>query len=135
MITEGLTTLLLAQTAVTDLVGQRIFTSAAPQGTPLPYIVMDRVLDEKHSALDGFVNARHVEIDIECWGPTPGIAANVSKVVSDFLDDFSGPTGGAERILSSHHMDEDDSFDPPKSGSDIQEFVTILNFEFQYRPA
>lgn len=132
MICEGLRTLLLAQTSVTDLVGQRIYVSAARQGANQPCILLKRISDEKHKALDGYVSARHAEIDIECWASTASAAAALAKIVSDYLDDFMG-TAGNETILSSHQIDDTDTYDPPQSGSEITEFVTILNFEFQYR--
>lgn len=133
MICEGLRTLLLAQSTVTDVVGTSgIYVTTARQTTSLPYIVLDRVGDEKYTALDGYQSARHAEVDIECWHKTPGQAAALAKIVSDYLDDFSGATGGDETILSSHHIDDNDTFDTPQSGEEIREFVTILNFEFHY---
>lgn len=132
MISDGLKTLLLAQSSVTDLVGQRIFKTGARQGTPQPYIVIDRVSDEKYKGLDGFLNTKHCEVDIECWASTQTAAAALAKVVSDYLDDFSGATGGSETILAAHQVGEADNYDPPKGGGEIAEFVTILNFEFDY---
>jgi hypothetical protein len=132
MICEGLRTLLSAQSSVTDVVGTRIFVTAARQGESLPYIVIDRVSDEKYKGLSGFLSAKHCEVDIECWGKTQTSAAALAKVVSDYLDDFSGATGGAETILAVHQVDEDDTFDPPDSGGQIQEFVTIVTFEIDY---
>lgn len=131
MICEGLRTLLLAEATVTA-VTSNIYVTVARQAATLPYIALDRVSDEKHKAIDGYVSARHCEIDIECWDSTPSDAAALAKIVSDYLDDFSGATGGSETILSSHQMDDNDSFDGPESGAEIKEFVTILNYEFQY---
>lgn len=133
MICEGLRTLLLTQSSITNVVGTSgIYVSAAPQTATLPYIVLDRISDEKHKALDGYTGTRHGEVDIECWDTTPGDAASLAKIVSDYLDDFSGATGGDETILSSHQIDDNDTFAEPDSGEEIREFVTILNFEFQY---
>lgn len=131
MISAGLKTLLRAQSSITDLVDQRVFEVAARQGTPQPYIVIDRVSDPKHDTLGGVLGSRMAEVDIECWAATPAAAAALAKVVSDFLDDYTG-AAGSETILSSHHMDEEDTYDPPQSGGEISEFVTILNFEFLY---
>lgn len=132
MICEGLRTLLLAQSSVTDLVSTRIFVTAAKQGEVLPYIVIDRVSDEKYKGLSGYLSTRHAEVDIECWGKTQSTAASLAKIVSDYLDDFSGATGGSETVLAVQQVDEDDTFDPPDSGGQIQEFVTILTFELDY---
>jgi hypothetical protein len=88
--------------------------------------------DEKYKGLSGFLSAKHCEVDIECWAATPTAAAALAKVVSDYLDDFSGATGGTETITASHQVDEFDNFDPPKGGGEITEFVAGLNFEFDY---
>jgi hypothetical protein len=132
MICEGLRTLLLAQSTVTDVVGQKIFVTAARQGQDRPYILIDRVSDEKIKGLSGFLSAKHCEVDIDCWANTASAAAALAKIVSDYLDDFSGATGGTETILAVHQVDEDDTFDPPSSGGQIQEFVTILTLEIDY---
>lgn len=134
MICEGLRTLLLAQSTVTDIVGSSgVYVTAARQSGTRPYIVLDRVDDEKYKGLAGYLSTtRRCEIDIECWGKTQSSASALAKVVSDFLDDFSGATGGTETILSANQVGDTDNFDPPDSGGAIQEFVTILNFEFMY---
>lgn len=133
MICEGLRTLLLTQSTVTDVVGSDgIFVGAARQGKTPPYIVIDRMSDEKFLGLSGFLSTRSCEVDIDCWHKTATLAAALGKIVGDYLDDFKGATGGSETVLASHHVDEDDTFDPPSSGGQISEWATILTFEFQY---
>jgi hypothetical protein len=131
VISRGLKTLLLAQAAITNIVGTRISVSAAKQGTTRPYIVIDRMSDEKVKDLDGIQTARECEIDIECWAATPESAASLAEVVSDFLDDYTGAAGD-ENILAAHHAGDTDNYVSPTSGGEITEFVTILNFEFMY---
>lgn len=132
MICEGLRTLLLAQSTITDVVGTRIYVTVATQDATLPYLVIDRVSDEKYKGLSGYLSTRHCEVDIECWGKTQTSAASLGEIVSDYLDDFSGATGGSETVLAVQQVDEDDTFDPPSPGFPIQEFVTILTFELDY---
>jgi hypothetical protein len=133
VICEGLRTLLLAQSSITDIVGTSgIYVTAAVQSASLPYIVIDRIRDEIYKGLSGNLSARHCEVDIECWQKKPGTAAALAKIVSDYLDDFSGATGGTETILAVHQVDTTDTFDPPQSGGPIQEFATILTLEIDY---
>lgn len=132
VISAGLKTLLLAQSSVTDLVGQNIFVTSASQGTPQPYIVIDRMSGEKFKGLGGYLGTKRAEIDIECWHNTPGDATALADIVSDFLDDFTGAAGSAT-ILESTQVDDADNYDTPKSGGHVTENVTILNFEFIYR--
>jgi hypothetical protein len=131
VISKGLRTLLLAQSSITDIVSQKIFVGAARQGTEQPYIVIDRMSGEKFKGLDGNQGTRRAEIDIECWHNTPGDATTLADVVSDFLDDYTGAAGSAT-IKESTQVDEADNYDQPKSGGEIGEWVTILNFEFIY---
>jgi hypothetical protein len=132
MICEGLRTLLLAHAGTIAVVGTRIFVGAARQGQARPYILIDRVSDEKFKGLDGVLPMNSCEVEIVCWHNTASDAASLAKVVGDYLGDFSGATGGDEAIKASHHVDEDDTFDPPPSGGQITEWATILTFEFQY---
>lgn len=130
MICEGLRTLLLAQSSVTDTTSE-IYVTQAPQRAGTPRIVVDRVSDEKYKGLDGYQSAKHCEVDIEVWSTTPTKAAALAKTISDFLDDYTGAAGN-ETILSSHQIDTSDSFDYRSSGDDVVDYVTILNFEFHY---
>lgn len=132
MISEGLRTLLLAQSSVTDLVGTRIYVTVARQGITQPYIVIDRVDNEKYKGLAGYLSAQHAEVDIECWASTQTAAAALAKIVSDYLDDFSGATGGSETITAVHQVGDVDNYATPQGGGEITEFVTILNFELDY---
>lgn len=132
MIAKGIKTLLLAQASVTAIVSTRIFVSAAKQGTDPPYIVIDRMSDEKYKGLDGVQTGKQAEIDIECWARTPESAAALAEVVSDFLDDFQGATGGVETVLAVHHLGDSDNYVAPTSGGEITEFVSLINLEIQY---
>ena len=131
MICEGLRTLLLAESTVTA-VTSKIYVTAARQNATAPYIVLDRIEDTKFSGLGGYLSARKCEVDIECWDTTPSDAAALSKIVGAYLDDFTGATGGSETILSCHEVGGNDTFATPKSGEEITEFVSILNYEFLY---
>lgn len=133
MICAGLQTLLLANTNVTDLVGtEGVFVTAAKQGTDMPYVILDLIDDRKYKAFDGFVGALHCEIDIYCYDTTPQDAKALAKVIDDYLDDFSGSTGGSETIKESNQVGRYNTYSEPQSGGEISEWVTILNFEFQY---
>jgi hypothetical protein len=131
VISSGLQTLLLAQSSVTDIVGQSIFVTSASQGTSQPYIIIDRMSGEKFKGLAGYLGTKRAEIDIECWHNTPSDATTLANIVSDFLDDFTG-TAGSVTIKESTQVDDVDNYDTPKSGGHITENVTILNFEFIY---
>lgn len=132
MISKGLRTLLLAQSSITDIVGDDgIFVTAATQGTTQPYIIIDRMAGSKFKGLDGNQGTKRAEIDIECWHNTPSDAAALADIVSDFLDDYTGAAGDAT-IKESTQVDDVDNYEPPKVGQAISEFVTILNYEFIY---
>lgn len=132
MISVGLQTLLLAQSSVTDIVGTAgVFVTIAKQSASKPYVVIDRVNDEKHGTLGGYLGAKHCEVEIECWDTTPQDAAALADIISDFLDDYTG-TAGDETILESTQVDHGDNFSKPKDNSEVSEYVTTLYFEFQY---
>lgn len=135
MITEGLRSLLLAQSSVTGTVGSSgAYIQFAPQGVNPPFIVISRVDTERPLRLDGSGGMRMADIDIECWSTTPTKAAALAKTVADVLDDYTG-AAGSETVEAVLLQGESDGEETPTSGEDVVRFYTLLDFSIHYLPA
>ena len=69
-VTVSVRTYLLTKTAITDIVGQRIYADKLPQRATLPAATM-RIQSERFDhALDGLVGIVTTRIQIECYATT-----------------------------------------------------------------
>lgn len=72
---------LLGKTAVTDLVGQRIYSKRLPQNATLPAVTMRINNEGLEHALDGLVGLVATRVQFECFGAS----AETSRAVADAI--------------------------------------------------
>lgn len=82
---------LVAATAVTDLVAQRIYPLVAPQGTVPPYVVVFTASDVPVNSVDGKAADRlHVaRVQVDVYGGTYLSAHAAASVVSAVVEDLA----------------------------------------------
>lgn len=120
---------LLSKTAVTDLVGQRIYAKRLPQTVTLPAAAV-RVISETHDhAIDGLAGIVATRVQIECFADTSETArATAYAMMGCGIDAVKGTTHGTN-IRSV--MVEDgvrDNEDEDTSGGDYQRHVASFDF-------
>ena len=135
MITEALRTWLIAQPAVTAIIGTRAYPAQAPQRAALPMIVFTRESEDKHPALDGtggHGDLASAEFDLECIALTAAVAGTLAAAVAEAIKDYSGEMGEhtCEAVMI---RDEYDGYQKPTDGSDNGRHVTTIEFQLQYR--
>jgi len=131
---EGLPALLRATTAVSDLVGTRVYPYHAPQGAVLPYIVIEQMGSVENVALDGTGSLRFVDFDIDCKADRATESRALGKVVRELLDDYTG-AAGTETIGAVIMNNESTQYEPPSDASDRGIYTTLLDLTIQYTPA
>lgn len=72
---------LLTKTAVTDLVGQRIYQGRLPQSGTTPAVTLSIVSENYEHALEGLAGLVFTRIQVECYAAT----AEVSRSVADAI--------------------------------------------------
>jgi len=86
----ALTSLLLAHTALTTLVWQRITFNNRQQATGLPAVVLNRISGERIYHMGGSSNLTQSRIQIDCYGATWPQAKSVARAVISRLSGFNG---------------------------------------------
>jgi hypothetical protein len=95
---ENLRTFLLADSAITDLVGaQGVYQNIAPATAAVPYVWFIRRGDEKAGALEGESGYAplYEYFDLECWDDSVSGALALAAAVRARLDEHSGTFGDA----------------------------------------
>lgn len=121
-------TLLLGETAITDIVGSRIYYGHLPQEPTLPAIVFfhsSAQASEIHHS--GGVPIYHPYIQISLRGADPVVLETLSEAVKTLLHGYSGTVGGID-LSFVRLVGEYDISDP-----DLGEYHFPLEFSFNYK--
>lgn len=94
---EALTALLLADTSLDALVGDRIYWDTVPQGKASPVVVMYLISDAPDYHAVGPSGLVDSLVQIDCRGTTKASALAVARAVQNVLSGYSG-TQGAVRF-------------------------------------
>lgn len=99
----SLVTFLKSKTAITALVGNRIFPNVIPQwtketrdrfGEPYPALRYVSEISERHRHLGGRGTLREAEVQIDCYSTSYVQVKLLAKAVGDALDTFRGDMAG-----------------------------------------
>lgn len=121
---------LLADTDITDVVGQRIEISTAPEGADLPDIVIHGVTNADGQRLTGADRYPNARIRIECRARTKTQAIDLGDLVIERLTDLRGTFAGM--IVDSFIQEETDETD---SAEDYATHRRFFDFSVRYRKA
>ena len=98
---KSLVATLKANTALTALVGTKIFPLIVPQGTALPCISYQRISGMPANTLSGHSGLEEIDLQIDVWAKTYAEAKTIAKAVRAAM-----PASGTP--FSAHlRMDED----------------------------
>ena len=132
-VSQSIRTRLLATSAVTDLVGQRIASDQLPQGVALPAITYFVVDTEANETLANIADVSRARIQVDSYATTRGQANSVSDAVRLALQMFRGLIG--DQFINSIQLASGERHltDPAPAGTDQHRFVTSLDFFVFYR--
>ena len=127
---EALIAKLLATTAITTLVSNRIFVGARPQASTLPAIVVNRVSGAPLYSDDGEDGLEESRFQIDCWGSTYSSAKGLARAVRGALSAFQG----TQSPVNFRYVSLDLEQDLQESGTDVSDypFRTSLDFIFMF---
>lgn len=110
MIEADLRAYLIAQPAITSLVGTRVYPMTLPQGAVFPAITYQRVGGAPEFSHDGGSDVARARMQLDCWSTTYGDAASLGLAVKQALSGYRGPMGAtpdvAARITNAMDLDE-----------------------------
>lgn len=109
---QAIHALLVADSAVTAIVGTRIYPIRAPDNAVLPMLTYQRVSNVKeHYVSRETATFTDTIFQIDCWvkqSDTIGVLRNLATAVRTVLDDYRGITSGIDiqGILSDNEFDQ-----------------------------
>jgi hypothetical protein len=105
---------LLTKTAVTDLVGQRIYNVRLPQGGTFPALAIERISGPREYQLDGPAGLASPRIQFNCHGEEFSDAKMLAEAVRQTLDTLKHTelVIGGVIVGSAECVDERHGFDP-----------------------
>lgn len=118
-------------TAVTDLVSTRIYPNHAPQAATMPYIVYNRISQQRIRHMTATTQLRETRIQYDCIAADPLSARNVADALIAALDHDSGTwdSGGSNQASIAHAFIDNNisDFDQPTSGEDEGNYRVIVD--------
>lgn len=124
---------LLSKSAVTQLIGQRIYTDQLEQGATMPAVVMNKLFTVHDHALSDKAGLAHARIQFECYATTRQVANSVADAMhTSGIMTFKGVTGSVD--IRGARVEEGMSYktDPPTDGSDESRYVSVVDLTIDY---
>jgi hypothetical protein len=100
LLEEVLFTKLSGTTAITDIVGKRIYPQLAPDKVAKPYIVYQRISGPREQIMGGKSGVAYPRIQITCWASTYTAVKALAEVVRLALEAAINTTWGTVSILA-----------------------------------
>lgn len=128
-IDTALVSLLTAATAVTNIVGARIYATQAPQGSALPVLVYTRDQGDREfgSHMIGHTGLLRATYTLSCVGETLLAVRNLTKAVRVALQYKSNADLRLVRVTN-----DQDTQEPPANGEQLPIYRTDLTVEVTY---
>lgn len=125
---------LTSQTAVSSLIGQRVFPLIAPTGTPLPLVVFQRTAVERPQSLTGNVGNPVITLQLTTYGTSYTSVKSIARAVRLAVDGWTGTTAGVT-IQRTTLVTEADGVDMPADDQMLPYYNVQQTFQFRINEA
>lgn len=125
---------LVGRTAVSSLVGSRVYPLIAPQGTPLPLVVYQRTAVERPQSLAGNVGNPVVTLQLTTYANSYTAVKEISRAVRLAVDGWTGTTAGVT-IQRTTLTTEADGVDMPADDQMLPYYSVQQSYEFRINEA
>lgn len=125
---------LTSQTAVSSLVGSRVYPLLAPAGTPLPLVIYQRTGVDRPQSLAGNVGNPVVTLQLTTYGTSYTSVKNIARQVRLALDGWTGTTASVT-IQRTTLVTEADGVDMPADDQMLPYYNVQQSFEFRINEA
>ncbi len=127
MIEAGIITLLEATTAITDLVGVRIYGIQLPQDPTMPAVVVTNITGQDDYEASGALDLIIARFQIDCYGATLAESLAIGIAINDLMSGYKGAAGD-ETILGSFNRNKRDLYD-----SETKNHRRLTEYEIFYK--
>lgn len=117
---------LLADPAITNAVGQRVYPLQRPQGSDYPSIVSTRISGQPLYDDDGEVGLQNARVQVDSFGRTYTEAKDLAQLVRARLSAFSGLHAG----INFSYIMLDEERDLNEGGSNAAEYPVRVAMDF-----
>jgi hypothetical protein len=125
---------LTGRTAVSSVVGTRVFPIIAPQGTALPLIVYQRTNVQREQSLTGPIGRPVITLQLTSYGTSYSSVKQLAREVRLAVDGWTGTTAGVT-IQRSTLKTEADGVDLPADDQMLPYYSVQQSFEFRINEA
>lgn len=115
MIESDIRAALVAASAVTALVDQRIAAGLLPEGEVRPYVTYSLVTGERIPSMTDSGVMRHARMQLNCWSPNYGQAKQIALAVQTAIE--------ASALFEVVFLTDQDLFDP-----ETKLFYVVLDY-------
>ena len=126
-------TYLSGVSAVSSLVGDRIYPGVAPAGADLPMITQQRISQRRYpnfAASGGMVRTRQ---QLDVYAATQGAVDTIVEALRDALDGWRHATMSTEQVFSVQIENVRFGYESPSDGSDIGVHSAGVDFVLMHR--
>ena len=123
---------LLNDTAVTDLIGTRLYPRRIPQGVENPCAKYQMISSMREGALDGGSGIVNAMIQIDIFSDSHLEAETISEKIRERLQGFRGTESSVE-ILGCTLINSRELLSAAVDASDDHDYRVILEFEIQHQ--
>ena len=122
---------LLEASAISNLVGARVYPNTLPQGATLPSVVYYAISATHAPGLAGIVDAGTCRVQLDCYAATRLVADQVSAAIVARCKTLSaaGPTtiGTGTKVCDVEITGPRDDQQPPADGSDEWQYISSVD--------
>lgn len=133
---SSLRSYLLTKTALTAIVGQRIYFDVFPQSVTFPAIMMFRIDTRRDHTIGDCTRIAHALFEFNCWSSSRSTSDSISHAIRTCgITSYRGTTGdiwfnGIEINSGERHLVE-----PPTDGNQVHLYGTSFDLMVHYREA
>ena len=125
---------LKATTAITDIVGTRIYPIIADDEAARPYITYQTISDQSENHATGATETNHCRIQIDLWADTYIESKTLATAVKTALKNWTDGTGDPV-ISSCHYENGNDLPDAPVRGQEAVVNRVSQDYFIWYTPS
>lgn len=124
---------LLSRTAITELVGQRIYTDIMPQNATLPAVAFSKRTTRHERTLSGFAGIAHCRLQFDCYAATRLQANYIAEAIrASGIIRVKGMTFGVDIRGARVEDGQRNEVEYSNENSDDHRYVTSLDLEIDY---
>jgi hypothetical protein len=125
---------LTSQTAVSSLVGNRVYPMYAKQGEALPLIIYQRTGVERPQSLAGNVGNPVITLQLTTYGTSYTNVKQIARAVRLAVDGWTGTTAGVT-IQRTTLESEADGMEAPSDDQMLPYYTVVQTFDFRVNEA